>query len=152
MINTWTVEGRAVTPSTIKKAGKNYLESFRMVSNWSRKVDGGWDTKSMFFNVQRWLTAEGGGANIQKGNKLVVSGQLVNDEWTDKQGARHDKPLLLASSITKVGGGEEQGQAYSQPVDGDGVPEPVPQQVQVEQKVQFNNETMEGFKDDVIPF
>lgn len=143
MINSCTLEGRTVSASAVKPVGGKWVETFRMVSSWNRKgQDGQWESKGLFFDVQRWLSSDTQQANVYKGMRLVVSGQLVNDEWTDKEGRKHDKLRLIANSIAKMA---EDKPAQTQDADG--------QQAKPEG---FNtavmNNDLERFQDDNIPF
>ncbi len=44
---------------------------------------------------------------LAKGNRVQISGRFVPDEWTDKNGVKHNHIIMVAKSIDAVGGDDE---------------------------------------------
>lgn len=155
MLNTWTVEGRAVTSSSTRSVGEaKMLETFRMVSNWNRKgKDGQWESKALFFDVRRWCSDRVDTRGIHKGDKVVASGQLVNDTFMGKDGTMHDQLRLMASEVVvipdmrKIVSERQETSATPRqaPISGDPKIDNIAQQFQ-------GNPVLESYDDDPIPF
>lgn len=91
-----------------------------------RDGDGGeWKTEVSFFDVTLWgKVAEGKAKYLTKGKQVCVSGELVQDRWTDKEtGKERSRVKITAKSVQlladpKGKGGQVEGQQAGDDWDG----------------------------------
>jgi single-strand DNA-binding protein len=76
------------------------VATFRVAVNGSRKVDGKWQDKPMYFNVKTWgARAESVEKFLTKGQMVAVDGHLDWREWTDKSNNRHEAVEIVATTV-----------------------------------------------------
>lgn len=68
------------------------------VNNYGRPARGG--DSADFYKVETWgKLAELAGQYLAKGNQVAVSGRLLFDRWTDKQGKNRFTPIVEAAQL-----------------------------------------------------
>ena len=92
MLNHITMMGRLVAVPIGKMTKNNIaVASFRLACD--RDIG---EKKTDFFNCTAWRqTAEFIGQNFRKGQLIVVSGRLQNNEWEDKDGNKRTTAEIL---------------------------------------------------------
>lgn len=93
-MNSITIVGNIGEPQLrMTTTGKSML-TFGLAVN--RKV--GEDEKTTWFNVKCWgELAENLAADIGKGDRLIVSGFVENEEYTDKDGNEKKSTVVIAN-------------------------------------------------------
>jgi single-strand DNA-binding protein len=108
------------------------------VNNYGRPSRGG--DSADFYKVETWgKLAELAGQYLAKGNQVAVSGRLLFDRWTDRDGKSRVTPVVEASQVSfpsklKVVDGEkatedelEEGKKVGAPITGTLIPEDDPE-------------------------
>lgn len=98
-INNLTVVGRLT-----KDPEKRTTQSGLSVCNFSIAVGRGEENVS-FFDVTCWKkTADAVTQYMSKGSQVVISGEIVQDRYQDKEGKNKSKVFINAHSVQFVGG------------------------------------------------
>lgn len=71
--------------------------------NRSRKTDTGFETThTVFLTVQLWeADAETAAEHLRKGDRVVVTGELLVDEWEGKDGSKRQTLVVDRATIAK---------------------------------------------------
>ena len=71
--------------------------------NRSRKTDTGYETThTVFLTVQLWeADAETAAEHLRKGDRVVVTGELLVDEWEGKDGSKRQTLVVDRATIAK---------------------------------------------------
>jgi single-strand DNA-binding protein len=125
---------------------------FRFAVNYTRKKNpqtGQWEGEAVFLDVEAFNSNREGGRQLadlvhqylKKGQQVYLEGRLRLNEWTDKEGQKRSKLIVVADSLEflerrEEGGGGEEGRlargatptrkAPASPGDQFGEPEPEP--------------------------
>jgi single-stranded DNA-binding protein len=76
---------------------------FNVAVDFGTRVDGRWETKAMFIKVELWGNrAETLHDWFDKGSPIAFSGELREDEWTDREGATRKSLACKASSVEPI--------------------------------------------------
>ncbi|MCJ7666318.1 MAG: single-stranded DNA-binding protein [Actinobacteria bacterium] len=68
--------------------------------NIQNKKSGEWQTEVDFFNITAWYKlAENCAESLSKGDRILVSGRLSQDNWEDKEGQKRSSVKIIASVI-----------------------------------------------------
>jgi single-strand DNA-binding protein len=68
--------------------------------NIQNKNSGEWQTSVDFFNVTAWYKlAENCAESLSKGDRVLVSGRLSQDNWEDKDGQKRSAVRIIASVV-----------------------------------------------------
>lgn len=113
---------------------------FSVAVNRKRKnANGQYDDETCFIEVETWgRTAEVASEYLKKGSKIGVSGYLRQESWTEKDGTKRSKHIVVLEKLdfldTKANNGS---------------PAPQPQQAQ---KHTYPEQPIIEISDEVIPF
>lgn len=97
-----TVVGRLLADPEFKDFGSNTVARFRLITSDRKKTeDGRWeDVNTSGWNVLAWNGLSDSCKNIlQKGQEVIVVGNLRENSWTDKEGNSRRTVELHASNI-----------------------------------------------------
>jgi len=85
------------------QAGKA-VASVNLATNRSRKTDAGWETThTTYLTIKLWeQDAETAAEHLRKGDRVVVSGELLIEEWEGKDGGKRQTPTIDRASIAKA--------------------------------------------------
>jgi single-strand DNA-binding protein len=131
-----SIVGNLVKPPELMhfSSGRTKTTMLVAVNSFGRPSRGG--DSADFYKVEVWgKLAELAGQYLAKGNQVAVSGRLLFDRWTDREGKPRMTPIVEASQLSlpsklKVVEGEktvedslENGKATGAPITGTLVPE-----------------------------
>lgn len=86
-INLIVLEGRLTRNAEMKSAGSSTVTTFSIANNRGYKKDGQWVDNSFFFDCEIWGPfGESIRQYLNKGQKITVTGELVQNRWNDKDG------------------------------------------------------------------
>lgn len=72
--------------------------------------------KVLYIDVDAWdKQAEFVGKYVKKGSLLAISGKLKMDEWTDKEGKKQTKYVIVADRINFIGGKKKESEPQTAP-------------------------------------
>jgi single-strand DNA-binding protein len=100
--NTITVVGNITREPELKFLGSgNAAVKFSIAVNKRRKgKDGEYEESTSFFDVQAYGTlAENLANSVQKGNRVVVTGEIEQRSWDDKEGNKRSTVEITASEV-----------------------------------------------------
>jgi single-strand DNA-binding protein len=100
--NTITVVGNITREPELKFLGSgNAAVKFSIAVNKRRKgKDGEYEESTSFFDVQAYGTlAENLVNSVQKGNRVVVTGEIEQRSWDDKEGNKRSTVEITASEV-----------------------------------------------------
>lgn len=103
-MTTITIIGNAVGDPEIRftPAGKP-CTSFTVADNHRKKDGDQWvDDGATFYKVSCWRDAEAIANEVTKGKRVIVTGDLRNKPWEDRQGAKRDSLEVNASVVGLV--------------------------------------------------
>ena len=123
--NQWTGVGRLTADPAIKqtKGGSPY-------AGFNLAINDGWGEKKEvnFFHVQVWGKASDiVGKYVRKGDLLLVNGKLKQQKWTDRDGEKHERLIIIAWTVElqpKSWSGDRPQQQQQQPKEQKPYPEP----------------------------
>jgi single-strand DNA-binding protein len=98
--NTITVVGNITKEPELKFLGSgNAAVKFSIAVNKRRKgKDGEFEESTSFFDVQAYGTlAENLANSVSKGNRIVVTGEIEQRSWDDKEGNKRSTVEITAS-------------------------------------------------------
>lgn len=102
-MNNITLVGRTGRDPELKyfESGNNVAEFSLAVDRRNKNKDTDW------FNCKAWgKVGEIIGQYVKKGDSLCVSGKVIFEKWTDKEGKNQTKAVVEVSGITLIGGRE----------------------------------------------
>lgn len=87
-MNQWTGYGNLTSKPTLRDVGNSQVANFTVACNRSYKPKGSDEFKNeaTFVRCEVWDTAAARVAACDKGDALIVRGELRNDNWEDKEG------------------------------------------------------------------
>lgn len=97
-----TVVGRLVSDPTRRKVGEQDVAKFRLASSARRRTgEGTWEPgESLFLNVNCWgRLVTGVVASLQKGDAVIVVGNVHTSEYDDRDGNRRSSLELRAHAV-----------------------------------------------------
>ena len=100
--NTITVVGNITKEPELKFLGSgNAAVKFSIAVNKRRKgKDGEYEESTSFFDVQAYGTlAENLANSVTKGNRIVVTGEIEQRSWDDKEGNKRSTVEITASEV-----------------------------------------------------
>ena len=130
-INTTVMQGRLGKDPELRYLPNNTPVCGFSIAHTKRYKDqqGGKQEKTSWFDVEVFgKSAESCSQYLEKGQQATVQGELVQDQWQNKEGQNRSKVKIKAFQVSfgpKAGGGsqgQQQGGAQSAPVDGDDIP------------------------------
>jgi single-strand DNA-binding protein len=82
-------------------AGGSAFVRLRVAENRRfRNRAGEWQEESSFYTVKAWDTlAENVAESLSKGDRVVVTGEQVQETWTDRDGNQRDEFVVRATEI-----------------------------------------------------
>ena len=85
------------------QAGKA-VATVSIATNRSRKTDAGWETThTTYLTVKLWeADAETAAEHLHKGERVMISGELLIEEWEDKNGNKRQTPTIDRATIAKA--------------------------------------------------
>lgn len=93
-----------ITSDNFGYVGQTAKMNLSVAVNRSVKKNDSWEDEVSFFEVQVWgKTAENLKQYISKGKQIGVEGSLIQNRW-EKDGQKHSKVIINASSIQLLGG------------------------------------------------
>jgi single-strand DNA-binding protein len=101
MSNNITISGSLTGEPELKftKAGKA-LCSFSVRVVTGKKQEGEEFPPAAFFDVTAWeKLAENVAESLQKGDRVIVSGRITQNNWEDKEGNKRSKLQIQASEV-----------------------------------------------------
>ena len=99
MLNLVTIMGRPVHTPEVKTSQSGSTYARLRIAN-DRDVAGKDGTKADFFDVTAFgKTAEFVGKYIEKGRLIVVTGRLQSEDFTDKEGNRRTRCVIIADHV-----------------------------------------------------
>ncbi len=114
--NAVMVMGRLVRDPELKYS-QNGLPvcNMRLAANRKyRKADGTPGESTLFVDVNAWRRlAELCSQYLKKGREVFVAGQLVQSQWTDKNGQKQSRIRITANSVEFIGAPKETAEAVA---------------------------------------
>jgi single-strand DNA-binding protein len=98
-------------PETRTTAGGSMIAKFSLAVERGRKDQDGNKSKDWFTVKAFGKTAEVVAEYVRKGTQLAVAGNMVNEKWEAKDGAKRDGWQVLADRVTLLGGRESESTA-----------------------------------------
>lgn len=112
-LNDVMLVGRLVRDAELKyfQSGSAFSE-LSIACNRTKKEQDGFVDEANFFNVAIYgKTAENLNQYLKKGCQLVVHGELKQERWSDKEGNKQQKVVIVANEIQLVGSRPNSGSA-----------------------------------------
>ena len=80
------------------------VATLRLATNRNRKTDAGWETThTTYLSVKLWRQdAEAAAEHLRKGDRVVVSGELLIEEWEGKDGGKRQTPTVDRATVAKL--------------------------------------------------
>lgn len=100
-INSVVVKGRLVRDAEVKDVGDNKVLSFTIANNKGIKKNGEWTEEVSFFDCKVWNKNP---ERFVKGAEVVVSGELHQERWKDKEGHNASRVVINCGLIQYIGG------------------------------------------------
>ena len=95
------IEGRLTRNAEMKSAGTSTVTTFAIANNQAYKKDGNWIDNPYFFDCEIWGTfGETMRQYLTKGQKVTITGQLVQNRWTDADGKTHSSIKLRVKDLS----------------------------------------------------
>lgn len=99
--NIVVIEGRLTRNAEMKSAGNSTVTTFGIANNQSYKKDGNWVNNAYFFECEIWGPyGETMRQYLNKGQKVVVTGQLVQNHWTDSDGKNRSADKIRVKELS----------------------------------------------------
>ena len=90
--------------------------NFSIASNKYHKKDNAFEKEVSFFDVQCWGNlALDIGENCHKGTPIELKGRLKQESWTDREGKKKSKVVIVAGEVNKISRQERQTQTEEYP-------------------------------------
>lgn len=100
-INVTVMEGRLTRNAEMKSAGSSTVTTFSIANNQSYKKDGNWIDNAYFYECEIWGPyGETMRQYLNKGQKVIVSGQLVQSRWTDSDGKNRSADKIRVKELS----------------------------------------------------
>lgn len=99
--NITVMEGRLTRNAEIKSAGNSTVTTFSIANNQNYKKDGNWVDNTYFFECELWGPyGETMRQYLNKGQKVIVTGQLVQNRWTDSDGKNRSADKIRVKELS----------------------------------------------------
>lgn len=99
--NIVVIEGRLTRNAEMKSAGNSTVTTFSIANNQSYKKDGNWIENVYFFDCEIWGPfGETMRQYLNKGQKVTVTGQLVQNRWTDSEGKNRSADKIRVKDLS----------------------------------------------------
>lgn len=89
MLNNFTATVRATRDAEVKQFGQTQACVVGLVNSTNQKIGDQWVENPLFFKGIVFGAMTERLSKVRKGDMLLVTGQLVNRKYTDKEGAEH---------------------------------------------------------------
>lgn len=108
--NSVTLVGRLTRDAeTSYTQGGTSILKFSIAVNRGKKVGDGWEDEVSFFDITFFGKSGDAISNyMQKGKQVAVSGELVQDRWTNQEGEKRSKVYVMARNVQLLGGREQE--------------------------------------------
>lgn len=99
--NITVMEGRLTRNAEMKSAGSSTVTTFSIANNQNYKKDGNWIDNTYFFECEMWGPyGETMRQYLNKGQKVIVTGQLVQNRWTDSDGKNRSADKIRVKELS----------------------------------------------------
>ena len=99
--NIIVIEGRLTRNAEMKSAGNSTVTTFSIANNQSYKKDGNWVDNAYFFECEIWGPfGETMRQYLNKGQKVTVTGQLIQNRWTDPEGKNRSADKIRVKDLS----------------------------------------------------
>lgn len=97
-INQIILVGNAAADPTIKEVGRSKKATLRLATQYSKKnSDGEWENVTDWHSIAAWNDlAENMAKKIHKGGKVMITGRLTYDRYTNTNGVEVTVPVIMA--------------------------------------------------------
>ena len=101
MENSFAVSGFVAVDAQVNKFDTTSVARFPLSISRKETVNGQEVRKSALANVEAWRKNEKTDSfeNLTKGTLLTVEGYFKPEEWTDKEGVKHNRIVMVATSF-----------------------------------------------------
>lgn len=99
--NSFAVTGFVGKDAEIRQFANTSVARFSMAVSRQEKNGDDSNRISAFINVEAWRKNEKTDSfkNLTKGTLLTVEGYFKPEEWTDKEGVKHNRIVMVATSF-----------------------------------------------------
>lgn len=107
--NSFAVTGFVGKDAEIRQFANTSVARFSMAVSRQEKNGDDSNRISAFINVEAWRKNEKTDSfgNLTKGTLLTVEGYFKPEEWTDKEGVKHNRIVMVATSFYPAQENEE---------------------------------------------
>lgn len=99
--NIVVIEGHITRNAEMKSAGATTVTSFSIANNQSYKKDGDWVDNVYFFECEIWgAFGETMRQYLNKGQKVTIIGQLVQNRWIDTNGKSRNAEKIRVKDLS----------------------------------------------------
>ncbi len=101
--NQFTISGFVAVEATVKNFDNSVLAKFPLSISSKDTVNGAEIRKSALINVEVWTKNEEDPriTLLKKGTLVEISGFIKPDEYTDRNGAKQQRIIFVATSVAK---------------------------------------------------
>ena len=100
-INIIVIEGRVTRNAEMKSAGSSIVTTFGVANNQSYKKDGKWIDNAYFFDCEIWGPyGESVRQYLNKGQRVIITGQLIQNRWTDTDGKNRSSDKIRVKDLS----------------------------------------------------
>ena len=100
-INIIVIEGRVTRNAEMKSAGSSIVTTFGVANNQSYKKDGQWIDNAYFFDCEIWGPyGESVRQYLNKGQRVIITGQLIQNRWTDTDGKNRSLDKIRVKDLS----------------------------------------------------
>ena len=107
--NMFQISGFIAQDAQIRQFTTASVARFPLAVARTEKLEGENKRVSALMRIECWRKNESTTdfELLAKGNRVQISGRFVPDEWTDKNGVKHNHIIMVAKSIEAVAGDDE---------------------------------------------
>ena len=107
--NIFQISGFIAQDAQIRQFTTASVARFPLAVARTEKLEGENKRVSALMRIECWRKNESTTdfELLAKGNRVQISGRFVPDEWTDKNGVKHNHIIMVAKSIETVAGDDE---------------------------------------------
>lgn len=99
--NVVIIEGRVTRTAEMRTAGTSTVTTFSIANNQAYKKDGNWVDNAYFFDCEIWgAYGEAMRPYLNKGQKITVTGTLVQNRWTDSDGKNRSADKIRVKDLS----------------------------------------------------
>lgn len=100
-INIIVIEGRLTRNAEMKSAGNSTVTTFNIANNQGYKKDGNWVDNAYFYECEIWGPyGETMRQHLNKGQKVIVTGKLIQNRWTDAEGKNRSIEKIRVNDLS----------------------------------------------------